>query len=145
MPLSILTSFIFGSSLPGQIVQYLSKQTLYSLIVFTLLLPLFFLLKKRSPRWHYCLWILILLRLIIPPGTSQPYSLRNLIIPPATENIPQSNITSPLSLFDSGILADSEGRITPNKRKTIPLPTVFFIFWVGGSLYFFWRYITFLF
>lgn len=133
-----------ASGLPAIFFHFFSRQTLYSLAVFLLIFPLIRLAKKHSPRWHYCLWLLILIRLVIPPGFSQPYSLRNVILPITSAAPLLSSLSAPLSLYESDFPeAEEKGGRTgtgESAQKPFPLPVLFFVFWAGGSLYFLFRY-----
>ena len=65
--------------LSGKILPLLRDEIFYAGIVFFIVWFLTSLLRKKSPRWHYALWFLVLLRLILPPDLSFSLSGRNLI------------------------------------------------------------------
>jgi murein DD-endopeptidase MepM/ murein hydrolase activator NlpD/beta-lactamase regulating signal transducer with metallopeptidase domain len=136
----------FPTDLPALILGFLSRQTLYTLAVFALLLPLFRLLKKRSPRWHYSLWLLILIRLVLPPDLSQPYSVRNMVLKTDAGKGLMKSLGPPLS-FPAADLA----RFTPgaakgqadNQKETatpFPLTAVLLFLWAAGAVFFLAQY-----
>lgn len=60
------------------VVPFVGKQVLYSSILFLLILPLAFALRKRPISWQFGLWGLVLLRLVLPPDLSVSWSARQL-------------------------------------------------------------------
>ncbi len=60
----------------GAIAGFALRETVLAAIVFAVVLGLGRLLRERSPRLHYGLWALVLLRLLLPPGMASPLSLR---------------------------------------------------------------------
>ena len=57
----------------------LSLQSIYALVLFPIVWGLVKCCRGRSPRWQHSLWLLILLRLILPPDMAAPWSAGNLI------------------------------------------------------------------
>ena len=57
----------------------LSLQSIYTLVLFPIVWGLVKCCRGRSPRWQHSLWLLILLRLILPPDMAAPWSAGNLI------------------------------------------------------------------
>ncbi len=55
---------------------WIGKEVLFSAILFVIIFLISRILKKCSPSWQLGLWSLILLRLMLPPDFSQPYSGR---------------------------------------------------------------------
>lgn len=60
------------------VVPLIGKQVLYSSLLFLLILPLAFALRKRPISWQLGLWGLVLLRLVLPPDLSVSWSARHL-------------------------------------------------------------------
>ncbi len=63
----------------GVVVPFLMKQILLSSIVFIIIFLLVKIFKRLSPCWHLGLWMLVLLRLLLPPNLSHSYSIRNML------------------------------------------------------------------
>ena len=63
----------------ASIIPFLWQNMLFAGIVFIIIWLMTILLKKKSPRWQYALWFLVLTRLILPPNFSHPFSSRNLV------------------------------------------------------------------
>nr|ABD75803.1 hypothetical protein [uncultured bacterium] len=61
------------------VVPFIGKQALYSSILFLLILPLAFALRKHPISWQLGLWVLVLLRLVLPPDLSVSWSARRLL------------------------------------------------------------------
>ncbi len=57
----------------------LRLEILYSIILFLIIFPISLLLRRKSPYWQYGLWILFMIRLILPPNFSSPLSLRSVL------------------------------------------------------------------
>ncbi len=57
----------------------LSVQSVYALILFPLIWGLVKCCRGRYPRWQHGLWLLILLRLVLPPDMAAPWSAGHLI------------------------------------------------------------------
>jgi beta-lactamase regulating signal transducer with metallopeptidase domain len=55
------------------------QNTLYAGIIFIIIWLVNTTLKIRSPQWQLALWLIVLIRLILPPDFSLPCSGRNLI------------------------------------------------------------------
>ena len=64
-------------NLSGTIVPMLVRETAYAAVVFGLIWLIIKIFRIKSPRWHYALWLLVLIRLIIPPDFSHSLSLRS--------------------------------------------------------------------
>ncbi len=67
-------------SLSRKIIPLLRDEIFYAGIVFFIVWFFTVLLKKKSLRWHYALWFLVLLRLMLPPDLSFSLSGRNLLL-----------------------------------------------------------------
>ncbi len=57
----------------------LRLEILYSIILFLIIFPLSLLLRRKSPYWQYGLWMLFMIRLILPPNFSSPISLGSVL------------------------------------------------------------------
>lgn len=67
------------ANLSRKIIPLLRDEIFYAGIVFFVVWLFTVLLKKKSIRWHYALWFLVLLRLMLPPDLSFSLSGRNLL------------------------------------------------------------------
>ncbi len=61
------------------VMPFLWQNTLYAGITFIIIWLAIAIFKIRSPQWQLALWSIVLIRLILPPDFSLPYSGRNLI------------------------------------------------------------------
>ncbi|MFZ5516678.1 MAG: M23/M56 family metallopeptidase [Candidatus Zhuqueibacterota bacterium] len=61
------------------VIPFFWQNSIYAGIVFFLVWMLIKIFKIQSPRWRYALWLLILIRLILPPNLSHPLSSWNLL------------------------------------------------------------------
>ncbi len=91
----------------------LSLQSLYSLILFPVILGLVRCSRGRYPQWQHGLWLLILFRLVIPPDTAFIWSAGNLI----QSHIPQM-VSRPFSEF-------SKAPFNFNDRQDVSAPFFF--------------------
>jgi murein DD-endopeptidase MepM/ murein hydrolase activator NlpD/beta-lactamase regulating signal transducer with metallopeptidase domain len=144
--------------LSGKFFSLLRDEIYYAGIVFFIVWILTFLLKKKSPRWHYALWFLVLLRLILPPDLSFSLSGRNLIfqslIYEKIVNVfefftlnPTLNITDSDSEFVSIEHEDQRDLLTKTKFDTRRQSNsdyfylIFFVTWIIGVSIFLFIYI----
>lgn len=51
---------------------FVMKEIIFSAFLFILILMLTRLLRKKSPLWHLGLWTFVLIRLVLPPGFTNP-------------------------------------------------------------------------
>ncbi len=51
---------------------FMMREIIFSAVLFILILILTRLLKNKSPLWHMGLWAFVLIRLVLPPGFSNP-------------------------------------------------------------------------
>lgn len=61
------------------VIRTLSVQSIYAAILFPVIWILVRCTGKKNPHWQHWLWLLVLLRLIIPPDMSFTWSAANLI------------------------------------------------------------------
>lgn len=61
------------------VIPFFWQNSIYAGIVFFFAWTLIKIFKINSPRWRYALWLLILLRLVLPPNLSHSLSSRNLL------------------------------------------------------------------
>ncbi|CDX02723.1 hypothetical protein SDC9_18669 [bioreactor metagenome] len=71
---------------------------------------------KLNPRWHYWLWIVLLVKLIIPFGPESAFSLYN-VLEPLSQEIKFSSV--PETVGDAGIYSP-EGTQAGNERPGLP-------------------------
>ena len=72
----MLFEFIDKTSLT--VLDFLYKQTIYTAILFVIIFAVSFALRKKSPLWHLGLWMLVLIRLLLPTNFFSSLSIRNL-------------------------------------------------------------------
>lgn len=58
---------------------FLQQEVIYTSIIFGLVLALTLVFRKASPYWHFGLWVLVLVRFLLPPDFSSTLSLRYLL------------------------------------------------------------------
>jgi len=61
------------------VIPFLWQNALFAGVIFLMIWSATTLFKLKSPRWHYALWCLVLIRLALPPDFSHPFSGRNLL------------------------------------------------------------------
>ena len=109
----------------------LSVQSVYALVLFPLIWGLVKCCRGRYSRWQHGLWLLILLRLVLPPDMAAPWSAGHLIrsltpylvsrplikSPQAPLILPYNQKTLDASLPDAPSISD--GQNAPGKVTTI--------------------------
>jgi len=93
--------------------------SLYGTVVGIALILIKNLLKNRlSPKWHYLIWIVLILKLLIPFGPESAVSLFNII--PVTRDI--NGIDNSLEINNKGsILLPAEKEINNTGTYEIPV------------------------
>ncbi len=56
---------------------FMMREIIFSIFLFILVLILTRLLRNKSPLWHMGLWAFVLIRLVLPPGFSNPVAKYN--------------------------------------------------------------------
>lgn len=56
---------------------FMMREIIFSAFLFILIIMLTRLLRKKSPLWHIGLWAFVLIRLVLPPGFSNPVAKYN--------------------------------------------------------------------
>jgi len=56
---------------------FMMREIIFSAVLFILILMLTRLLRNKSPLWHLGLWAFVLIRLVLPPGFSNPMAKYN--------------------------------------------------------------------
>jgi murein DD-endopeptidase MepM/ murein hydrolase activator NlpD/Zn-dependent protease with chaperone function len=139
------------------LVPLLGKQLLYSTILFLVIFPLANALRKRSSYWQLGLWTLVLLRLVLPPDLSVPWSARNLpehLSRVSAPNVDTQEIGSAVSMLLSKSATNlpvSEDSIikniiasSPDVQRKFMLSRWYvagFMLWLAGVLVFSARYV----
>jgi beta-lactamase regulating signal transducer with metallopeptidase domain len=131
------------------VVPILKQQIVYSMILFPIIFAITRVIRKRSPYWHLGLWMILLLRLVLPPDLSSPLSGRSLL-----NYLPIGKVYKTISEY--GILPqevnDTPGEILTgtsfiSARSALPSEqahpwyTPLFLLWVLGVMFFFMRYV----
>jgi murein DD-endopeptidase MepM/ murein hydrolase activator NlpD/beta-lactamase regulating signal transducer with metallopeptidase domain len=144
--------------LSGQFFSLFCDEIYYAGIVFFIVWILIFLLKKKSPHWHYALWFLVLLRLILPPDLSFSLSGRNLIFQSLVyekiinifdyfTHYPSLNVIELDTEFVSFGYEDQSALQTKTKLEAMKKPIadyfylILFVSWVTGVMIFLPLYI----
>ncbi len=79
----------------------LSIQSVYALFLFPLVWGMVKCCRGRYPRWQHGLWLLILLRLVMPPDMANPWSAGHLIRSLTPDTVSRSLLSFPYaSLID---------------------------------------------
>ncbi len=60
-------------------IPFLGKQAIYSTLLVLLIFPITLVLRKRALSWQIGLWLLVMVRVVLPPSVSGPWSARQLI------------------------------------------------------------------
>ena len=61
------------------VLAFLTLQSVYALMLFPLVLVMVKCCRGKYPRWQHSLWLLILLRMVLPPDMAMPGSASHLI------------------------------------------------------------------
>ena len=75
--MSMILTFAEITGIP--ILQFLKMELLYSSLLFVVIYLLSLVFAKKSPYLHMGLWILLLIRLVLPPNLTSDYSLGSVI------------------------------------------------------------------
>jgi murein DD-endopeptidase MepM/ murein hydrolase activator NlpD len=133
----ILYIFEVCGKISTAVISWIGKEVLFSTILFVFLFPISRMLKKRPPSWKLGLWSLILLRLMLPPDVSHPYSGRILADRIVTEIRKTFFLRQMLhtSFFENDQKSNSEIDSRMNKAHKGPVSpeTVLFFFWMSGA------------
>ncbi len=129
----------------GFILPILQKQVVFSTILFVPVLVLAHLLRKQSPLLHLGLWMLILIRLVLPTDLSFPVSARNLIgsmtkslkhtnVQSIQSGTPDQGLSGEFSLSDP---ADNPSagsvRMGMTAKRIIPWKSFLVTVWMAGA------------
>lgn len=150
-------SMEFLDSISRHLVVILEKELYYSTILFVLVLSITYFLRNRSPLWQFGLWTLVLIRLILPPDFSLPFSLRNTIerfieLPTLTSSREfLGSDAAGLTVLDDSIGEKEKATILPSTRQhrasgnvtkgSFPYHLILGLGWLIGVLYFFILYL----
>ena len=131
----------------GFILPILQKQVVFSTILFVPVLVLAHLLRKQSPLLHLGLWMLILIRLVLPTDLSFPVSARNLIggiaeslrhpTAPAPQAVPSDqglydHLFFPDPAGDSTVISAGSAGAGKPAGRSIPWKGMLFAGWITG-------------
>ena len=73
----VVEALVLLETISLEVLNLLQQELVYSAIVFVIVSVLAFVCRRSSPHWLYGLWMLVMVRLILPPGWSFPYSARD--------------------------------------------------------------------
>jgi beta-lactamase regulating signal transducer with metallopeptidase domain len=117
------------------VIPILERQMFYSTILFIVVFVVTRFLKKKSPHWHVGLWMIVLLRFVLPPDLSIPFSGRNLVIHLSSENHLERSVHP-----SDRSTASSEGSdISPERSH--PWKMIAFLLWGSGCFVFLGIYV----
>ena len=80
-------AMILPEGITHTILGILSLQSFYALLLFPVIWVLVTCFRGRNPRWQHGLWLLILLRLVLPPDMASSWSAGNLVRSLASHSI----------------------------------------------------------
>lgn len=96
------------------------------------------LLRRRSPHVRYWLWMLVLLRLFLPPTLSLPTGVGNVVEPPrpmrpdyVRRHMPRELGSAPASPINNGASTSTPPADAP--RVEVPFYAWLFLAWVAGA------------
>ena len=91
-------------------------------------------LRGASPRVRYALWLLVIVKVFLPPTISAPWSIGSWVVEPMSEQMPQVVVAerSPELKTATPPAADS----ATLARRGTSLAEVLFIIWIAGVLVF---------
>ncbi|HEX4145705.1 MAG TPA: M56 family metallopeptidase [Pirellulales bacterium] len=107
------------------------------------------LARGASPRLRHGLWLLVLAKIILPPGLTTPLSVGRWAVAPLLETTGLTSIvTAPLPTSDrlenAGTTPGSEHAGQSLAARHLPLPMLLMALWIVGGLLFWvmvaWRY-----
>jgi murein DD-endopeptidase MepM/ murein hydrolase activator NlpD/beta-lactamase regulating signal transducer with metallopeptidase domain len=131
----------------GFMLPILQKQVVFSTILFAIVLALTTLLRKQSPLLHLGLWMLVLIRLVLPTDLSFPISARILLghltgslrKPVASSVVTMTSdqgLSGELSLSDpiddSSVISAGSVWTGVSAERFIPWKSVLFAGWMTG-------------
>ena len=104
-------------------------------------------LRGASPRLRHGLWLLVLLKVFLPPHLTAPWSLGRLAVAPVAGlmGVPASELAGPLPSAMQGNLTDGQPSSTPPRERPFDPSAALLAVWAGGCLVFWgavvWRYV----
>ncbi len=130
------------------IASFLLKQTIYTCILFVFIFGISLLLKKKIPHWHFGLWMLILIRLLLPTDLNLSISARSVLdhIPIVNQvatsidriiSIPADSTTSniaPASKIFTAVFKQNNPIKATYKDKIFSRQVLFAFIWLTGCL-----------
>jgi len=103
--------------------QWLTRSSVQVSVLVIMILAIKFLLRgKLAPRWHYCLWLLVVARMVMPSAPQSSLSIFNLI-PKAdqpTEIIKQADET----ITPSQSVTEFDTDYTPPATIELSIPPI---------------------
>lgn len=123
------------------VLPFLLKQTLLSTVLFVIVLILVRIFRKSSPLFHLGLYALVLVRLVLPPDFSLPFSGRSILDAAGLSNLFSIGASAvPAPQTETGgsghSLGDESGEIGPFPVETRSFPWMAAVFsvWMTGVL-----------
>ncbi len=157
--------FILIDQVAQDFIPFFQKEMILSSILFFIVLSLTLILRKQSPFLKLGLWVLLLIRLIVPPDLTFPYSGSQLLhqitgfgkrlnmqqisnpiesdLERVTERIPE--FPAPIHLTDQNQIENSyltaPTQDSPFKQRNLSLNFVLFVGWMLGIVILFFIYL----
>lgn len=94
----------------------LSLQSVYALMLFPIVWGMVKCCRGRSPRWQHSLWLLILLRLVLPPDMAVPWSAGHLIRSLTPDTVPRQFLAFP---YETLIFQDHRKPLTTSLSEDL--------------------------
>ncbi len=96
---------------------------------------------RLSPRVRYVLWLLVLVKIFLPPGLSAPWSVGRWGVAPLVERTGLAALPEKLSdvggpTADNASASESDNRVPAGSDRAVPWPTMLAIAWGAGCLVF---------
>lgn len=123
------------------VLPFLLRQTLLSSILFVIVLILVRILRKSTPLFHLGLYALVLVRLVLPPDFSLPFSGRSVLDAAGLSGLFSIGVSATpaagTETADSGYSLGEESGGTvpfPGELRTFPWAAAVFAVWMTGVL-----------
>jgi beta-lactamase regulating signal transducer with metallopeptidase domain len=117
---------------------FAARQTLFAALVFAVVWPISRLVRRRSPRLAQGLWVLVLIRLVLPPGLASPLGVGTLagrLVAAAGVEIAPAGAAAPVPAAAERLLAGVLLGDAPVAAAAAPAwPVALAVLWLAGAL-----------
>lgn len=117
---------------------WLLHSTLQISIIICLILLVQVVLRNRlSARWHYALWLILIIRMVMPIAPQSRFSIFNFTTPQSKTEAPgyalsESMVTPPEPIEDSSTASQENANTTT--QRSLKLSTFLPLIWLAGAL-----------